>query len=76
MLMANYQLPRQSCIVQTRAEWSANNKHSTQLWVNENKTGVRLLDGEMVALLEDRPAVFRIPEGWRQDQLGFLERVS
>ncbi|KAI1153667.1 hypothetical protein F4825DRAFT_473907 [Nemania diffusa] len=76
MLMANYQLPRQSCNVQARAEWSANNKHSTQLWVNENKTGVRLLDGEMGALLEDRPAVFRIPEGWRQDQLGFLERIS
>ncbi|KAI0187810.1 hypothetical protein EV127DRAFT_138516 [Xylaria flabelliformis] len=73
--MTKYRLPRQDCTVQTRAEWSASNKHSTQLWVNEKDTGVRMLDGEAGTLLEDRPAVFRIPEGWRQDELGFLERI-
>ncbi|KAJ8128068.1 hypothetical protein O1611_g5569 [Lasiodiplodia mahajangana] len=75
-LMAKYRLPRQDCTVQARAEWSTNNKHSTPLWSNERTAGMKLLEGETGALREDRPALFRIPEGWRQDPLGFLERIS
>jgi hypothetical protein len=47
------------------------------LWVNERDTGMRLLDAETGSLMEDRPANFRIPEGWRRDPSGMgLERVS
>ncbi|KAI0540487.1 hypothetical protein GGR58DRAFT_499064 [Xylaria digitata] len=76
-VMAKYRLPRQHCITQTRAEWSASSKISTMLWVNERVTGMRLLDAETGGLLENRPANFRKPEGWRRDPSGLgLERVS
>ncbi|KAF2967639.1 hypothetical protein GQX73_g5939 [Xylaria multiplex] len=74
-LMAKYRLPRRHCITQTKAEWAADNQISMILWEYEKVTGTRLLDAETGGLLEDRPANFRIPEGWELNGLD-LERVS
>ncbi|KAI1738206.1 hypothetical protein F4680DRAFT_193300 [Xylaria scruposa] len=75
-LMHKYRLPRQESVVQTREEWSASCRKTTQLWKNETTTGMRLLEGETGDLLEDRPAELQVPEGWRWDEfdLGFLEK--
>ncbi|KAI1429863.1 hypothetical protein F5Y12DRAFT_342091 [Xylaria sp. FL1777] len=76
-VLAKYQLPRHDCLPQTRAEWSASSKISTVLWENERKTGTRLIHAETGELLEDRPAHFRIPVGWRRGPVGLdLERIS
>ncbi|KAI0857917.1 hypothetical protein F4860DRAFT_333446 [Xylaria cubensis] len=77
-LMYKYRLPRQESFIQTREEWSASSQNMTQLWRNETTTGMRLLEGETGDLLEDRPAEFQIPEGWRWDSygLGFMEKAT
>ncbi|KAI0975705.1 hypothetical protein F4678DRAFT_278782 [Xylaria arbuscula] len=69
---------REDCPVQTRERWFENSKISTALWKNESITGMRLLDGESGDLLEDRPAAFRIPDGWQSGDMGmgFLKRVE
>ncbi|KAI0190300.1 hypothetical protein F4808DRAFT_29819 [Astrocystis sublimbata] len=75
-LVDTYGFHEKDCPVQDRDEWFASSGISTALWKNENETGMRLLEGESGDLLEDRPAVFHIPQGWQRRNLGFIERVS
>ena len=75
-LMTRFELCEQDFPEQTRAQWSASSRISSALWKNENDTGMRLLDGEVGDLLEDRPAVLRIPEGWQRGFMGFLKKIE
>ncbi|KAI1465969.1 uncharacterized protein F4812DRAFT_91139 [Daldinia caldariorum] len=75
-LMTKHGLHEQDCPVQTRTQWFESSKISTALWKNESDTGMRLLHGESGDLLENRPAVFRIPESWERGVLGFLRKAE
>ncbi|KAK2074976.1 hypothetical protein P8C59_009142 [Phyllachora maydis] len=75
-LMTEYGLVEHDCPVRTRERWFADSGISTALWKDEKDTGVRLLDGESGDLLEDRPAGFRIPEGWERGFMGFVKRAG
>ncbi|KAI1326705.1 hypothetical protein F5Y16DRAFT_374403 [Xylariaceae sp. FL0255] len=74
-LVETYQLEKKDYRVQTRADWAASTDITTELWLNEASTGVRLLNGETGHLLEDRQAEFRIPPGWRWNTGGLLSQL-